>query len=205
MKKITASGKTIDEAVDKALVELQTTRERVDIRVIEEPQKGFLGFIGSKPALVELEVKPDPIEEAIRFLQELILKMKVEATVVKKEENGMLIFDLEGSNLGSVIGKRGQTLDALQYLVNLVANRYSEQYIRIQLDAEDYRNRRKASLIQLAERLAKKARMSKGEVKLEPMQAHERKIIHSTLQHIKGIKTYSEGQEPRRRVVIVSQ
>ncbi|UOE94139.1 RNA-binding cell elongation regulator Jag/EloR [Alkalihalobacillus sp. LMS39] len=205
MKKVTASGKTVEEAVEKALAELNTTKERVDIHVVEEPQKGFFGFIGSKPAIVEVEMKRDAIEESVQFLQELIHKMDVQASVTKQEEDDTIVLNLEGKNLGTVIGKRGQTLDSLQYLVNLVANRYSEQYIRIQLDAEQYRKRRKEALEQLALRLANKAKYSKQAVKLEPMQAHERKIIHAALQKIEGVKTISEGHEPRRRIVITPQ
>lgn len=202
MKKITASGKTVEEAVHKALEELNTTEDQVHIQVIENPQKGLFGLFGGKPAIVEVELKPDAVLEAQNFLQELIHKMGIDAEVHKREEKGKIIFDLEGVSLGTLIGKRGQTLDSLQFLTNLVANRYSEGFVRIQLDAENYRDRRKQSLEQLAERLAQKAIATKQLVKLEPMNAFERKIIHSVLQDKKGIKTYSEGEEPRRYIVI---
>ncbi|MEB1808245.1 MAG: protein jag [Bacillaceae bacterium] len=202
MKKVTASGKTIEEAIEKALVELNTTREKVELQVIEEPQKGFFGLFGGKPAVVEVELKPDSIQEARDFLNVLFEKMDVQVNIVVKTDSRETIFDLQGEHIGTLIGRRGQTLDSLQYLVNLVANRNSDGFLRIRLDAENYRERRKQSLEQLAERLAKKAIQTKKTVKLEPMQAHERKIIHTALQNSKGIATYSEGQEPKRYIVI---
>ncbi|MDE5414160.1 RNA-binding cell elongation regulator Jag/EloR [Alkalihalobacterium chitinilyticum] len=202
MKKVTASGKTIEEAIEKALVELNTTREKVEVQVKEEPQKGFFGLFGGKPAVVEVELKPDSVEEARDFLNVLFEKMDVQVNIVIKADSRETIFDLQGEHIGTLIGRRGQTLDSLQYLVNLVANRNSDGFLRIRLDAENYRERRKQSLEQLAERLAKKAIQTKKTVKLEPMQAHERKIIHTALQNSKGIATYSEGQEPKRYIVI---
>ena len=202
MKKITVSGKTVDEAVQSALAELNTTRDKVSILVLEEPQKGFLGLIGVKPAKVEVELKPDAAEEAIKFLNDVTSKMGITIEVNKSETKEGFLFDLSGEKIGMLIGKRGQTLDSLQYLTNLVANRYSEEYIRIVLDAEDYRDRRKEALEQLAKRIGNKAVRTRKEVVLEPMNALERKIIHTALQDIKGVKTYSEGVEPNRRIVV---
>lgn len=202
MKKITVSGKTVDEAVESALEQLITTRERVSIQVLEEPRKGFLGLIGVKPAVVEVEIQPDAAEEAVKFLFEVTKKIGVSIDIKKVETKEGLLLDLSGEGIGILIGKRGQTLDSLQYLVNLVANRYSEQYIRIVLDAENYRDRRKESLEQLAKRLGNKAVRTRNEVILEPMNALERKIIHTALQEIKGVRTYSEGVEPNRRIVV---
>ena len=202
MKKITASGKTVDEAVLKALDQLETTRDKVEIRIIENPQKGLFGLFGGKPATVEVEVKEDGIEKAYQFLEETINKMGIQVEIVRSDENDQILFDLKGDQLGTIIGKRGQTLDSIQLLVNLVANRYSESYTRIQLDAENYRLRRKESLEQLANRLAQKALKTRRPVKLEPMSGLERKIIHSVLHDRSDIKTYSEGIEPRRSIVI---
>lgn len=202
MKKITVSGKTVDVAVQSALEQLNTTRDKVSIQVIEEPQKGFLGLIGAKPAVVEVEIQPDAEEEAIKFLQDVTSKMGITVKIIQRETKEGLLFDLSGEGIGILIGKRGQTLDSLQYLVNLVANRYSEAYIRIVLDAENYRDRRKEALEQLAKRLGNKAVRTRKEVILEPMNALERKIIHTALQEIKGVKTYSEGVEPNRRIVV---
>lgn len=202
MKKITVSGKTVDEAVKSAIEQLNTTRERISFQVLEEPQKGFFGIIGTKPAVVEVEIKPDAAEEAVKFLQDVSKNMGVTIDINQKDTKDGLLFNLSGEGIGLLIGKRGQTLDSLQYLVNLVANRYSEGYIRIVLDAENYRDRRKEALEQLAKRLGNKALRTRKEVILEPMNALERKIIHTALQEIKGVKTYSEGVEPNRRIVV---
>ncbi|WNF37148.1 RNA-binding cell elongation regulator Jag/EloR [Bacillaceae bacterium IKA-2] len=202
MKKITVSGKTVDEAVQSALEQLTTTRERVSIQVLEEPRKGFLGLIGVKPAVVEVEIQPDAAEEAVKFLSDVTNKIGVSIKIKQETTKEGILLDLSGEGIGMLIGKRGQTLDSLQYLVNLVANRYSEHYIRIVLDAENYRDRRKESLEQLAKRLGNKAVRTRKEVILEPMNALERKIIHTALQDIKGVRTYSEGTEPNRRIVV---
>jgi spoIIIJ-associated protein len=202
VKKITVSGKTVDEAVQSALEQLSTTRERVSIQVLEEPKKGFLGLIGVKPAVIEVEMQPDAAEEAVKFIEEVTKNMGVTIKINQVQTKDGLLLDLSGEGIGILIGKRGQTLDSLQYLVNLVANRFSEQYIRIVLDAENYRDRRKESLEQLAKRLGNKAVRTRKEVILEPMNSLERKIIHAVLQNIKGVKTYSEGVEPNRRIVV---
>lgn len=202
MRKVTVSGKTVEEAIELGLSKLQTTREQVEVKVVEEPQKGLFGILGGKPAVVEVQLKPDPIKEAIVFLRDTIDKMGVSASVDKEERSEGIFLNITGVDIGVLIGKRGQTLDSLQYLVNLVANRQSENYIRIYLDAEGYRDRRKEALETLAVRLSNKALRTKREVRLEPMNAHERKIIHTTLQNVKGISTYSDGEEPNRRIVV---
>jgi spoIIIJ-associated protein len=202
VKKVTASAKTVDEAIQKALEQLATTKDNVEINIIKEPQKAFFGLFGGKPAIVEVIVKRDAIDEAYQFLIDLVEKMGVEIEIIKRVDNNPIVFELRGNRLGSLIGKRGQTLDSLQFLVNLVANRYSQAYIRIQLDAENYRERRKQSLHQLAKRLAQKALATKRPVKLEPMNGSERKIIHSALHDFAEVNTYSEGEDPRRRIVI---
>lgn len=202
MKKITVSGKNVEEAIQSALAKLNTTREKISFQVIEEAQKGFLGLIGSKPAIVEVEMKPDAAQEGISFLKQVTSDMGVNVEIQVSETKEGYLFELIGEGLGILIGKRGQTLDSLQYLVNLVANRYSEQYIRIVLDAENYRQRRKESLEQLAHRLANKAVRTRKSVVLEPMNALERKIIHTALQDVKGVKTYSEGVEPHRKIIV---
>lgn len=202
MRRLTASGKTVDEAVEKALKELNVTRDQIEVRVIEEPQKGFLGLFKAKPATVEVIVKPNAIDEAFRFLEDLVKKMGISASIERKENSEQILFDLKGERIGTLIGKRGQTLDSLQFLVNLVANRYSDTYMRIQLDAENYRSRRKEALENLAYRLAKKVMKTKRAVKLEPMSGLERKIIHSALQNNEHVTTFSEGVEPKRRIVI---
>ncbi|RKL66018.1 protein jag [Salipaludibacillus neizhouensis] len=202
MKKVTVSGKTVDEAVATGLQKLDTERESVTIHVIEEGQKGIFGF-GSKPAIVEVTVNIDPVKEAVLFLRDTIDKMGVSATIEEETKKEGTYLNILGSDIGVIIGKRGQTLDSLQYLVNLVANKQSESYLRIYLDAEGYRERRKEALETLAQRLSSKAIRTKREVRLEPMNSHERKIIHTALQNVKEVATYSDGTEPHRRIVVV--
>ncbi|MBU9710615.1 RNA-binding cell elongation regulator Jag/EloR [Evansella tamaricis] len=202
MRKVTVSGKTVDDAIELGISKLDTTKEYVTINVLEEPQKGLFGILGGKPAIVEVSLKPDPIKEAIVFLRDTIDKMGISASVDKEEREEGLFLNITGVDIGVLIGKRGQTLDSLQYLVNLVANRQSSNYIRIYLDAEGYRDRRKEALEILASRLSNKALKTKREVRLEPMNAHERKIIHTALQNVKGISTYSDGVEPNRRIIV---
>lgn len=202
MRKVTVSGKTVDEAIEIGLSKLRTTRDNIEYNVLEEPQKGLFGIIGGKPAIVEVSIKPDPVKEAIVFLRDVIDKMGVSASVEKEEREEGLYLNISGVDIGILIGKRGQTLDSLQYLVNLVANRKSDHYVRIYLDAEGYRARRKEALEMLAKRLSNKVLRTKREIRLEPMNAHERKIIHTALQNVEGVTTYSVGEEPNRRIVV---
>ncbi|MDY7224578.1 RNA-binding cell elongation regulator Jag/EloR [Halalkalibacterium halodurans] len=203
MTKRRVSGKTVEEAVEQAIIELGTTRERITYTVVEEPKSGLFGILGSKPAVIEVVVKPDPVDRAKAFLEELLQEMDMEVEVTIEKDPATVLFNISGEqDLGTLIGKRGQTLDSLQYLVNLVANKEEGEFIRIQLDAENYRARRKEALVQLAERLASKALRTKRPVSLEPMSAHERKIIHTALQELGDVETYSEGQGIGRHVVI---
>ncbi|MCF6095099.1 protein jag [Microaerobacter geothermalis] len=202
MKKITVTGKTIDEAVAKALSQLQVDREKVEIQIIEEPSKGLFGLIGAKDAVVEVSLKIDPILEGKKFLLNVLAKMGLKATVETFNDSEKVTFNIVGNGLGLVIGRRGQTLDALQYLVNVVINRYSEEHIRVVLDAENYRGKRVKTLEDLADRLAQKVMKTKQQVTLEPMNPMERKIIHTRLQDHDKVRTYSYGEEPNRRVII---
>ncbi|SDI24097.1 spoIIIJ-associated protein [Alteribacillus persepolensis] len=203
MKTVKVSGKTIEEAVREAIVKLNVDSEKeITYDVMEEPSKGFLGLIGTKPAVIEASIKIDPIEESVKFLRQVIQEMQVDAEVEVIKRGKETELSLSGENLGVLIGKRGKTLDSLQYLTNLVANRHSNQYSRIVLDAENYRERRRIALEELAERLANKAMRTREKVVLEPMNARERKIIHSALQANENIETHSDGSEPYRHIVI---
>jgi spoIIIJ-associated protein len=202
MKKIVVTGKTIEEAVKAGLLQWNVSEDRVKVHILEQPSKGFLGFFGSKVAKVELELIPDALEEAIHFLQDIFRTMQLTITIDHHMDKEGALFNMTGSELGILIGKRGQTLDALQYLVNIVANRFSSSHLRIVLDVENFRERRKKTLQELASRLASRVIKSKKEVILEPMNAQERKIIHFELQDHPVIKTYSKGEEPNRRIVI---
>lgn len=198
------TGKTVEEAVEAALSELAVDRDSVTYEILEEPSKGFLGIIGGKQAKVRVTVKEVSAEDkADKFLHEIFAAMQLEVGIDKEERDGYHIYNLNGENMGILIGKHGQTLDALQYLTNLAANHgENEEKIRIVLDIEDYRRRREDTLKHLATRLADKARRTKQKIVLEPMNRHERKVIHMALQNSRGIMTYSAGDEPFRKVVI---
>ena len=202
MKSVTVTGRTVEEAVQSGLQQLNVSRDRVNITVLEQPAKGLFGLIGSKEAKVVITVIPDPVEQAISFLQEVTAAMELKADITKVEEEGSVILNVYGSDMGLLIGRRGQTLDALQYLINIVANRRSENYVRIILDAEEFRKRRRKTLEELSLRLANRVARVKREIVLEPMTPQERRIIHSCLQNHPKVKTYSKGEEPNRRVVI---
>lgn len=202
MKKLQVSGKSVEEAVRNGLSELGVGEDRVKVTVLEQPSKGLFGLIGAKEARVELELLPDGIEEAISFLGEVAAAMGLNVTVDREEEAEAVRLNVQGSELGLLIGRRGQTLDSLQYLVNIVANRHSDRHLRIILDAEQFRERRRLTLEALADRMAMKAVKTGREVVLEPMTSHERKIIHTRLQGRTDVNTYSQGNEPNRRIVI---
>lgn len=210
MKKIVASGKTIEDAVRNGLTELQVTEDRVQVTILEQPSKGLFGLIGVKEAKVQIELLPEPelepvdaVNETERFITEVASKMGLDIIITRKESRDGLTLTLSGSgDLGMLIGRRGQTLDALQYLVNIVANRYADSHIRIVLDAEDFRERRRKTLEDLSDRLAGHVIRTRKEIVLEPMSPHERKIIHSQLQDHAKVRTFSKGEEPNRRIVI---
>jgi len=195
-------GKTVDEAIKLALNEMNAEREDVDIEVIEEGAKGLLGIIGNRDARVKVTLKENKGEKAKKFLFDILNKMDVEAEIDIDENDKLITLYITGKDIGIVIGRRGETLDSLQYLTNLVVNRRDEDYKRIVLDIENYREKREETLIKLANRLADKVIRLKKSITLEPMNPYERRIIHSTLQKNKYIKTYSVGDEPNRKVVI---
>lgn len=202
MREITASGSTVEEAVQSALQQLDTTEDRVEIEIIDEGRKGILGLIGAKPAIVKVKVKLDPIKETENFLKEVTRNMNVNVEITTTVEENHVTFQMDGENIAILIGKRGQTLNALQYLAHLAINKQKETYYTVTLDAEGYRERRRETLESLAHKMADKAKRLNKKVALEPMPAFERKIIHSALQESDGITTYSDGQEPHRHIVI---
>ncbi len=204
LTEIEKTGKTIDDALQQALLELGVTQERVTYEILEMPSRGFLGLIGTRPARLRVTMKKlSPIEKAMEFLQKLFAAMRMEISMERREIEGGYVFELTGEALGVLIGKHGQTLDALQYLTNLAANRdLSQEKVRILLDIENYRKRREETLYRLAKRLADKVKRDGDQIVLEPMNRHERKIIHMALQEDRRIITYSNGDEPYRKVVI---
>lgn len=202
MKKIVVTGKTVEDAVKQGLNQWNVTEQRVKVTVLEQPNKGIFGLFGGKDAKVELELIPDPIEEAIAFLHDVFATMHVQVKVERQDDKDETLLNLSGPELGILIGRRGQTLDSLQYLVNIVANRYADNHVRIILDAERFRERRRKTLEDLSNRLANRVMRTKKDVVLEPMSPADRKIIHSQLQNHPSVRTYSKGDEPNRRVVI---
>ena len=227
---IQKTSKTVNDAIDEALKELNVTIDQIDYEVVQQPTKGFFG-IGKKNAIVNVKVKkqlnlsdldddidvikieksnikpknynPNAIEIAEKFLKEIFEAMNIdiclEAQIIDKKQ---VLINLDGKNIGAIIGKHGQTLDALQYLVNLFVNKGDYSYTFVNLDSQDYRKRRCETLEKLALKLANRVKDTKKSITLEPMNPYERRIIHSKLQYDKNIKTYSEGHEPNRYVVI---
>lgn len=203
MKVIEITGKTVEEAIENALLELKVERDKVEIEVLDSGNKGFLNFIGVRPAKIKVKVKRDYIKEANIFLINILQCMKVEAEIKIKENNNVIKIYLTGPDMGILIGYRGETLDAIQYLISLVINKdHDIEYKRVILDTENYRLKREETLKRLARKMAEKVRKTGRTVKLEPMNPYERRIIHSSLQSDFYVNTYSEGQEPFRRVVV---
>jgi spoIIIJ-associated protein len=203
VKEVTVTAATVDEAVQLALQQLGVSRDRAEITVLDEGRKGLFGIFGSRPAVVKAKLMIDPVEEAELFLKNVVKQMGVTAAKIEKQQDGKRVtFTITGEEVGLLIGKHGQTLNSLQLLTQLVANRYAKEYVSIIVDAENYRERREKTLIQLAQKLAEKAIKTGKEVKLEPLPAHERKIIHNALANYKNVTTYSVGEEPHRYVVV---
>lgn len=203
---IEVSAKTVNEAITEACRKLSVTSDKLEYKVVEEGSAGFLG-IGSKPAVIRAKVKFEKksLDETARsFLNDVFaaMHMMVSVNVNYDEINHNMDIDLSGDEMGVLIGKRGQTLDSLQYLVSLVVNKEVDDYVRVKVDTENYRQRRKETLENLAKNIAYKVKRTKRPVSLEPMNPYERRIIHSALQNDKYITTYSEGEEPFRRVVV---
>ena len=200
----TFTGKNVDEAVNNALLQLQITSEKLEYEVVEKGSNGLLGFIGSKPAVIRARKKSDFIDEGEEILQKIFheMNMEVDIAVAYNKEEQVVDIVLTGEDMGILIGKRGQTLDSLQYIISLVVNKESDAYVRVKVDTENYRERRKETLETLAKNIAYKVKRTRRSVSLEPMNPYERRIIHSALQNDKYVETHSEGEEPYRKVVV---
>lgn len=200
---IEVTAKTVEDAVTDALVQLGVTSDQLEYEVIEKGSTGFLGF-NSKPAIIKARKKYTSEDYIREFLEKVFdaMDMKVEIIITASEEENVFDVELKGDNMGVLIGKRGQTLDSLQYLVSLVVNRDESEYIRVKVDTENYRQRRKDTLENLAKNIALKVRRTGRAVVLEPMNPYERRVIHSALQADKYVETHSEGEEPYRKVIV---
>ncbi len=196
-------AKTVEEALTNASMELGVASTELDYEVIEKGTSGFLG-IGAKPAIIKAKKKDSFLGEIQEYLDNLFKAMEVESkvTIDYNKEEGVMNIHVSGPDMGILIGKRGQTLDALQYLISLFVNKKSESYIRVKLDTENYRQRRKDTLENLARNIAFKVKRTRRSFTLEPMNPYERRIIHSSLQNDKYVATRSEGEEPYRKVVV---
>ncbi|KJS20016.1 MAG: DNA-binding protein [Clostridiaceae bacterium BRH_c20a] len=203
MKKVEISAKTVEEAIKLALQQLELQESEVNVEILEQPNKGLFGFFGNKNAVVSVEEKFNHITSTKIFLENILKKIGLNPKIEVVESNDYITFNLSGDDLGILIGRRGDTLDSLQFLTNLAVNKNHVQRKKIIIDVEDYRNRREETLINLANRLSEKVKRTGRKVILEPMNPHERRIIHVTLQNNIYISTYSEGDEPYRKVVIV--
>lgn len=203
MEFIEVSAKTVDDAITEASIKLGTTSDKIEVEVIEKGSTGFLG-IKSKPAIIKARKKNDTVDNIREFLENVFSAMNMEVTIdIKKAEDDKVYeVELSGKEMGLLIGKRGQTLDSLQYLTNLAVNKHSDGYIKVKLDTEDYRQRRKDTLENLAKNIAYKVKRTKRPVSLEPMNPFERRVIHSSLQGDRYVETHSEGEEPFRHVVV---
>ena len=203
MEFVEFSAKTVDDAITDACQKFTVSSDKLEYEVVEEGSSGFLG-IGSKPAIIKARVKSSVTDIAKDFLKDVFeaMDMVVVVNVKYNEADRVMDIDLSGDDMGVLIGKRGQTLDSLQYLVSLVVNKGVEDYIRVKVDTENYRQRRKDTLENLAKNISYKVKRTKRAVSLEPMNPYERRIIHSALQNDKYVTTHSEGDEPFRHVVV---
>lgn len=201
LKQTEKNAKSIDEAKELALKELGASAEDVEFEIIEEGSKGFLG-IGAKEAKVRAGIKDMSVFASKNFLSDIFNAMQLDVSIDAQNGDDGLEIDLSGDSMGIVIGKRGDTLDALQYLTSLIVNHESEDYIKVTIDTENYREKRKESLLALSERLASKVAKSGKKFTLEPMNPYERRVIHANLQDSTEVTTYSVGDEPYRKVVI---
>lgn len=202
-REVVATGKTVEDAINKACEELGAQREDVEIDILELPTKRLLGLLGAQDAKVKVSVEESCDDIAETYLKTILDNMDLSDVEVEKSENeNGITFDLKGEDPGLLIGHRGETLDALQYLVSLVANRDAKEYKRITLDTGDYRKKREVTLTSLAKRIAQNAVRSHRSTTLEPMNPYERRIIHTAVQEVAGAASWSVGIDPNRRVVI---
>ena len=203
MEFIEVSAKNVDDAITQATIQLGVTSDQLEYEVLDKGSAGFLG-IGSKNAVIKVRKKFSMDENVIEFLSSVFdaMKMEVEILVEVNEEEHSIDVELKGDDMGILIGKRGQTLDSLQYLTNLAINKHSDDYYKVKIDTENYRKRRKETLENLAKNIAYKVKRTKRPVSLEPMNPFERRIIHSALQNDRYVTPHSEGDEPFRHVVV---
>ncbi len=200
---IEKKGKSVDEAVQAALDELNCQIEDVVVEIIEEPSKGLLGIVGKKPAVVKVSLIDKPENDVREVLENLLDRMKIDYEIANIDyENDRVRINIVGKDMGLLIGRKGETLNALQYMAGLIINRKREERIRVIIDVEDYRRKREESLEALALRLSEKVKDTRKNIVMRPMSSQERRIVHTVLQGDPQITTYSIGEEPNRKLVI---
>ncbi|HSQ33437.1 MAG TPA: RNA-binding cell elongation regulator Jag/EloR [Peptostreptococcaceae bacterium] len=203
MRILEVTGKTIDEAINKALNQLNVSKEDIEIDILENPSKGFLGIIGNKEGKIRVKVKEKNTDIAKKFIQDIIDSMKIDAKVNVEEDNETIKIDVLGEDAGCLIGRRGETLDSIQFLAGLAVNKNKKNsHMRVLVDIENYRSKREESLIRYAKKTAREVAKTRKTKKLDYMNPYERRIIHSALQNDSYVNTYSEGIDPYRRLVI---
>ena len=204
MKFVETTGKTKDEAIQKAVDQLECLAEDLEIEVLEEGSKGFLGFLGSKDFRIKaVLIEKNTVENRIEsFLKQIFEVMDIEATINTVLNGDIAKVNVLGDSAGQLIGRRGESLDALQMLLSLAVNKTPEEYVKIMLDIVEYRSKREESLIRYANKMARTAAKQRKNIKLEPMTPYERRIVHSALQSDNYVTTYSEGEDPYRKVII---
>jgi len=200
-KTVKKSAKTVQEAIALALAELKLSEDEATVEILEEGSKGLFG-LGAKDAVVQVTANVSPENRARNFLEDVFLGMGMRVQIDVSFEGKLMKVNLSGDNMGIIIGKHGDTLDALEHLVSLAVNRGDDDYVKVILDTENYREKRRATLVRLAENLASSISEQKKKITLEPMSSNERRIIHATLQNNKNVDTYSIGEEPYRKIVI---
>ncbi|MGI6049968.1 MAG: RNA-binding cell elongation regulator Jag/EloR [Acetivibrionales bacterium] len=201
-RSVTKEAKSVDEAIRLACEELDVVEDDVEIEIINEGNKGLLGIIGSKNAVVKVTKKAGIDDVIVDFLRPIFEHMDITAQLDIIHEENQITVNLTGDDVGIVIGRRGETLDSLQYLLSLVVNRSSDEYIRVIMDVAGYRKKREQTLVRLANRMADKVTRYRKSMTLEPMNPYERRIIHSTLQGHRYVDTESIGEDPNRKVVV---
>ncbi len=203
IREIIVTAKTVEEAVKNGAEKLGVSVERIQNEIIEQPKKGLLG-IGAQDAKVKVFYVLNPEEAAHTFVLTVLEDMGVEGfeITVDTSEDGEIALSVAGGDLGVAIGRHGDVLDALQYLANLAANRTTDKLVRVTVDVENYRSKREETLRALARRMANKAIKAGRNISLEPMNSYERRIIHSEIQDIEGVTTFSVGSDSDRRIVV---
>lgn len=195
-------AKSVESAVEEALTEMKIDKDDAEVEILDEGSKGLFGLLGGRNALVRVYKKVNYEEIIKNFLCPVFASMGINEEMDIIMEDNSILIKVSADNIGIVIGRRGETLDALQYLLGLAVNRYSENFIRVTLDVCNYREKREETLVRLASRLADKVIRTRKNMTLEPMNPYERRIIHATLQNNGSVETYSIGDEPNRKVVI---